>query len=54
MIAILNNLISLLIIPVGFGLDNLILFLTTFMGRIIVFSSIIFFEYLTVKSIINV
>ena len=40
-------------IPMGFVLDNLIIFLKTFVGLVIAFSSLIFFEYLIFKSIMD-
>jgi len=53
MINILNNLISSLILPFGYAIDNLVLLLVTPIGFVAIFSSLLFFEYRTVESIIK-
>lgn len=53
MIAILDNLFSLLTIPVGFVLDNFIIFAITPVGFVSLFLLLILAEYLIVKSIIS-
>lgn len=51
MINLLENLISSLLLPVGFVIDELVIILKNPIGFIAVFSSLSFFEYSTAKSI---
>jgi hypothetical protein len=53
MTAILDNLISSLMFPIGFALDHLILSLRTPAGFVLTFSSMIFVEGVTLKSIVK-
>ena len=53
MIAILDNLISVLALQVGFTLGNIIYFLGTPFGIVIIVSWLVYLEYATIKSIIK-
>lgn len=50
---ILDNLISLPMLTIGYVIDNIILILINPFGFVAIFSSITFLEYATVKSIIK-
>jgi hypothetical protein len=50
---ILNNLIYISMLPIGFALDNLVMILRAPVGFAVVFSSITYFEYSTTKKIIK-
>jgi hypothetical protein len=53
MIAILYNLIYLPMLVVSLALSNLILILKTYAGFVIIFSTLAFLEYATIKSIVK-
>ena len=53
MIDILEILFSSIALPFGFILDSLVMLLTTPVGFIFVFTSLVFFEYKTAESIIK-